>query len=443
MQVSVETLRSLERRIKVAVPAEQIKEEMAKRLRKIASTAKLDGFRPGKAPLPVIERQFGESVKHEAIDAVINKSFHEAIVQEKLSPAGDPQIEPLNFKLDGPLEYAATFEVYPEIKLADLSGLKIEKIVASVGEHDVDVVIEGLRKQYPVWKSVDRAAKTGDQLTINFEGTMDDKPLEGGSGEKVQLILGSNRFIPGFEEGLVGSKVGRDVNLDLSFPKEYHEKDLAGKAVKFVVKVLEISEPELPALDDAFVRRFGIREGGVAEMKKQTQKTMETSLTQALKAKIKQQVMDKILERNPIEVPKALINAEARHLQQQAVQQFRQKTGYKGALPEVPADSFNEEAKRRVSLSLLLGEVIQKEKLEVDEGKVKEMLTEIASSYDNPPEVIAWYQGNKEKLLGVQSLVLEDQVVEKLLEKAKLVEKPSTYAEVMDIKSTDTDIIKE
>jgi len=430
MQVSVEATTALERQMTVTVPAERIDNDVAKRLQQTARTARIDGFRPGKVPVKVVKKRYGAGIRQEVIGDVVQRSFYEAAQQEKLIPAGGPNIEFKNDKEGEDFEFVATFEVYPEIELADYSAVEIEKASAEVTEADVDTMLETLQKQQTEWVEADRAAEDGDQLNINFEGFIDGEAFDGGKAEGMDLVLGSNSMIPGFETGLVGAKTGEETELNVTFPEEYHAENLKGKDALFKVTVNKVSAPQLPELNEEFFTKFGLEGKTVEEFKSEVTKNMAREMNQALKMKLKDQVFGKLIDINAIEVPAALVDSEIDVLRRQAVQQFG---GANSQLDPntLPKEMFEEQAKRRVTIGLLVQEVIKANELKADDDRVREVVEEQAETYQEPQQVIDYYYSNDEMLNQIKSLVLEDQVVEQLLSSAKVNEVTVSYEDAI------------
>jgi trigger factor len=427
MQVSVESTSALERRLTIGVPAERIETEVNKRLQQTARRAKVPGFRPGKVPMSVIRQRYEESARQEALGDLIQASFYEAVLEQKLKPAGAPSVEPKVFEKGKDLEYVATFEVYPEFEVVGLEGIAVERLQAEVAESDVDNMLEILRKQNTRYQQVEREAQNGDQLNIDFVGKIDGEAFAGGSAKGTSLVLGSGRMIEGFEAGLVGVKAGEERVLSLTFPEDYQNLDLAGKAAEFAVTVNTVSEAELPELNAEFFALFGIAEPNLEAFRAEVGKNMDRELRQAIKSKVKTQVMDGLLAVNPIEVPKALIENEVNRLRVQAVQQF----GGNIKPEQLPANLFQEQARRRVALGLIVAEMVKQFEIKPDESKVKAMIEEIASAYQEPEQVVAWYYGNEQQLGEVRSVVLEEQVVDTVLQKASVTDKTVSYEEAV------------
>ena len=428
MQVSVETTSGLERRMTVGIPADRIENEVNKRLQQTAKRARVDGFRPGKVPMSVIRKRFGASAHQEVIGEVIQSSFYEAVMQEKLNPAGAPSVEPKSMEAGKDFEYIATFEVYPEVTLAGFETISVERPESEVTDADVDTMLETLRKQNTRFEAVERAAENGDQVTIDFVGKIDGEVFQGGTANGTNLVLGSGRMIPGFEEGLVGAKAGDSLTLNVTFPDDYQNLDLAGKAAEFETTVQAVAAPALPELNDEFFAQFGVNEGGLEGFRAEVRKNMERELRQAIKTKVKGQVMDGLLNTNTVEVPKALISTEIDRLREQAVQQFG---GANIEASQLPAELFEEQAKRRVSLGLIVAEVVKQNDIKPDNDRVRAMVEELASAYQEPEQVINWYYQNEQQLGEIQSVVLEEQVVDTVLQKAQVTDKKVAYEEAV------------
>ncbi len=433
MQVSIETTSGLERRLTVGVPAERVENEVNNRLRKAAKDIRLDGFRPGKVPLKVIRQRFGAGVRQEVLGEVMSQSFYEAVNQENLRPAGQPNIEPKQMDEGADIEFVATFEIFPEIELADMSGIEIERPAADVTDEDVDNMIEVFRNQQGKWESAERAAQEGDQVTIDFLGTRDGEPFEGGSAEGTELQLGSGRMIPGFEDGIVGMSAGEEKTLDLSFPEEYHNEDLRGAAVQFAITLHSVSERVPAALDEELFKTYGVEEGGEETFRTEIADNMRRELKTAVRNQVKQQVLDAVIDKHADQdVPKALVENEINAMRQQMFQQFG------GAGSEdmdieslLPAEMFTEQAERRVKLGLVLNEMVSSRELKADADKIRAAVEEIASTYQEPEQVVNWYYSNQEQLAGVENMVLEDAVIEAILESANVSDKECSYQEAL------------
>jgi trigger factor len=427
MQVSVENTSALERRMTIGVPAERIEAEVNKRLQQTARNAKIPGFRPGKVPMSVIRQRYEADARQEALGNVIQASFYEAVTEQKLNPAGAPAVEPKVVEKGKDLEYIATFEVFPEFDVAGFESIAVERLSAEVADSDLDNMLVILRKQNVRYETVERAAQNEDQLNIDFVGTIDGEAFSGGSATGTQLVLGSGRMIPGFEDGLVGASAGEERVLNLTFPEDYQNLDLAKKEAVFTVTVNSVAEPQLPELNEAFFAQFGIKETGLDGFRAEVRKNMDRELRQAIKTKIKNQIMDGLVAGNPIEVPKALLSNEVDRLRVQAVQQF----GGNIKPDQLPAELFEEQAKRRVVLGLIVAEVVKQNDLKPDEARVRSMIQEMASAYQEPEQVVSWYYKNDEQLNEVRSVVLEEQVVDTVLQKASVTDKAVSYEEAV------------
>ncbi|RMV67325.1 trigger factor [Pseudomonas coronafaciens] len=427
MQVSVENTSALERRMTIGVPAERIETEVNKRLQQTARKAKIPGFRPGKVPMSVIRQRYEDGARQEALGDLIQATFYEAVVEQKLNPAGAPAVEPKSFEKGKDLEYVATFEVFPEFTVAGFDTIAVERLSADVADSDLDNMLEVLRKQNVRFEVTDRAAQNEDQLNIDFVGKVNGEVFAGGSATATQLVLGSGRMIPGFEDGLVGAKAGEERVLNVTFPEDYQNLELAGKAAEFTVTVNTVSEPKLPELNEEFFKQFGIKETGIDGFRTEVRKNMERELRQAIKSKVKNQVMDGLLAANPIEVPKSLLENEVNRLRVQAVQQF----GGNIKPDQLPAELFEEQAKRRVELGLIVAEVVKQFDLKPDDARVREMIQEMASAYQEPEQVVAWYYKNEQQMNEVRSVVLEEQVVDTVLQKASVTDKSVSYEEAV------------
>ncbi|TVO76250.1 trigger factor [Sedimenticola selenatireducens] len=431
MQVSVESSEGLERRMTVELPAEKVNEAVEKRLKEIARTVRLDGFRPGKVPLSVVRKRFANDAKQEVFGDLVQSSYFEALMQEKLNPAGEPSIEPLDKGADTGMAYVAVFEVMPEVVLNSLSDATIKRPVAEVTDEDMAEMVEKLRKQRTTWNEVDREAQDGDQITINFKGFIDGEAFDGGSAEGVPLELGSKGMIAGFEEGLVGAKAGESRTLELTFPESYHAESLAGKPATFEVEVTKVSEAALPEVNDEFIKAFGINtEEGVDGFYKEIRGNMARELQDKIRGLVKEQAMDVLLEVNPLEVPKALVQREARVLMEQTKNNLAQ--GGQGSNINLPVELFEDQAKKRVSLGLIIAEVLSTNNIELDEGRVREKIEQFAQSYEDPQQVIDYYYNNREQLAGIQNLVLEEQVVDWVLDQVKVEDSETGFNAVMN-----------
>jgi trigger factor len=431
MQVSVETTAGLERRIKVNVEEQRIAAAVEQRLKDMTRTVKLKGFRKGKVPFNVVKQYYGQQVRQEVMGDVVQSTFYEAVSQEKLRPAGMPNFDASAEQPGEGLEYTATFEVYPEIKPAELGGQTIEKPVSEIAESDVGAMIDTIRKQHIGWQVVERAAAQGDRVNMDFTGSIDGEPFAGGSGKDLQVELGQGRMIKGFEEGLDGAKAGEDRTLDVTFPENYHVKELAGKPARFEVHVNQVEAPVLPEVDAEFAKKLGIADGDLDKLRAEIRANMQRELDERLKARLKEAVMAVLLKANPIDVPRALVDEEARTLLKQMLQNLRSQGMMQQDLSGLSPEMFREQAHKRVSLGLIMSEIVKAHDLKVRPEQVKARVAEIAAPYEHPEEVIRWYNADPRRLGEIESLVFEEQVVDWALQQAKVVEKPVAFSEMM------------
>ena len=428
MQVSVETTQGLERRLTISVPAEQIEKTVNEALKSEAKRARLPGFRPGKVPVSVINKRYGKAIRQDITGEVMQRNFVEAIVAEKLNPAGAPTFIPGESDTDN-FQFVATFEIYPEVELKGLDAIVVEQPTAEVTDTDVDAMIETLRKQHATFEAVEREAADGDKAMINFVGSVDGEDFEGGKAENFELQLGSGRMIPGFESGVEGHKAGEEFDIEVTFPEDYHAENLKGKVAKFVITLNEVQAANLPEVNDEFAKLFGVTEGGLEALKAEISKNMGRELEQALKASVKEQVLKGLLEQNEIDLPKSLIDGEVEVLRKQAMQRFGDQAAN---MPELPADLFTEQAERRVKVGLLLGEVIKTNELKAEDERVQALIASMASAYEDPSEVVEYYKANQEMMQNMRNVALEEQAVEALLKTAKVTEKSVNFEEFMN-----------
>jgi len=429
MQVSVETTQGLERRMMVEIEEAKVADAVESRLKDMAKTTKIKGFRAGKVPFKVVKQHYGQQVRQEIISDLVQSSFYEAVSQEKLRPAGGPTIGNDLIATDG-LKYSATFEVYPEVEIASLDGVSIEKETAEIADADIDEMIETIRKQNKGWEEVERAADDGDQVTVDFAGTVEGEAFEGGSGSDMTVEIGAGRMIAGFEDGLKGLTVGQESTLSLTFPENYPQKDLAGKPVEFTITVKKVEQAALPEVDAEFAKKMGVEDGNLEQMRKDIQENMQRELDNKIKTNLKQTVMDKLLELHQMDVPKALLDQESNVLMQQ-MQQNLTSQGMKADDVQLNPEMFKDQAARRVSLGLIMAEVVKQNDIKVDDAKVRAKVEEIAEPYEKPDEVISWYYGDKQRLNEVESLVFEEQIIDWMLDQITVSEKSKKFKELM------------
>jgi trigger factor len=430
MQVSVESGEGLERRLLVDLPAERVEGEVERKLAELAKTVRLDGFRPGKVPARVVKQRFGDQVRQEVYGDLIQATFYEAANESQLVPVGDPSIELRDATEEGGLGYTATFQVMPEISLGDLSGKEVSKPVAEVADSDVDEMIDKLRKQRTTWEEVDRAAQDGDTVYIDFKGYVDGELFQGGSADNVPLLLGSGSMIEGFESGLLGASAGDERTLEVTFPEDYRAEHLAGKPASFEVKVQRVTEARLPEIDEDFVKEFGVEEGTEEALRAEVRKNMESELEQRLRNLVKDSVMAVLREVNPMEIPDAMVKQEAERMRQQAIQDM-QARGQQTSL-DLPATIFEDQARTRVHLGLLVGEIIDQKELKAEEAELRETIERLAESYEDPQEVVDYYLNNPQQRSSIENLVLENKVVEWVLEQVSVNEDKRNFSDVMN-----------
>ena len=429
MQVSVEKTSELSRTMTVCIPEAVVQKKMADRLKSLAREIKIDGFRPGKVPQEVVKKMYGERVRGEIAGDLIKDTYYDALEGQDLKPAGHPHIQPLD-EIDG-FKYTAVFEVYPEISLKGIDELEIVRPLSSVSDADVDGMIEKLRVQKQTWRVVDRPAQNSDNVTICFSGTSEGENFTDGKLEDFKVICGQKKMISGFEDNLLGLTAGAHKTFILNFPEDYGNEKLAGKAAEFEVDVVEVEEPVLADIDEAFIKAYGIEDGLIGSFRADVKNNMQRELDQALRSKLKSSVMDALYGKVKLTVPNTLVDVEIESLMKPYIETAkRQKMKLEDL--KLPRDSFEDQAKRRVALGLILGEVIQKESIKLDNDKVRSTIEDMAKSYERPEDVVAWYYSDESRLNEVQQMVLEDQVVEWLVTQAKVSDETVNFNDVMD-----------
>ncbi len=434
MQVSVETKDALEREMIVEFPTSDINGEVSTRLQSLTKTAKINGFRPGKIPMSVIKKRYGGHVEAEVLNEKLQQSYYEAVNQEKLKPAGQPAIDMVDHDDKDTIKYKAVFEVYPEITPVSLDGQAFEKPKVTIAEGDIDLTVENILKQNQSFTEVERGAQDEDQVVVDFTGTIDGEVFKGNEGKLVPVTLGQGQMIEGFEEGIKGAKAGDELTLDLKFPEEYHYADVAGKDVQFAISVSAVKEATLPELNDEFFEKFGVTEGGNEAFRTEVKKNMQLELDKAISAKLKNQVMDSILEINDVTVPKALVDEEAKNMAEQMQSQYQMETQ---GDTQLQTSLFAEQATRRVTLGMLLAELVKVNEITATPEAVKEKINEMAATYENPQEVMDYYMSHKDKLAEIESFVLEEKIVDWACEQATVAEKEFSFTEFMNPKEDD------
>ncbi len=436
MAVSVETLEGLGRKITVTVPGIQLEEEIDSRLKDLTNKVKIDGFRPGKVPFSVVKKRYAKSVRFDVMKDKIQSSLYEALAEKELVPADTPDVEPENFEEGQDLKYSAIFEVFPSFEIVELDGEELELISSSVTDKDVDEMLEKLREQAKTWKEVKRAAKVDDKVVINFEGFIDNEPFEGGKAEDFELVLGSKQMIPGFEDGILGSKPEQDIEINVKFPEDYNHEQLAGKDALFKITVKKVMEGELPEIDESFAEKFNIKkEGGVEALRKDIKENMQRELDRVVSSRNREKIFDEILAKNEFDIPKSLVDKEIEHLKHEMFHRvFGPEHSDNENIPDFPREMFEDKAIKRVKLGLLFSDYVKKHEITVDTARVDAMIDKLAGAYDSPEEVRAWYKSDKNRMQEIEGLVMEEMVADKVISTATIVHKALGYQEVVNPK---------
>ena len=435
MQVTTEAVSGVARRLNVSVPTSRVNEQFEARLKRTAKTVKINGFRPGKVPLNVVRREYGAGIYQEVVNEIIRDTVFEAIQQEKINAVGMPNIEKVENK-DGALVYEAIVEVYPEVEVKTFADLEVERKASEINDKDVDTMIENLQKQRASWTETKGMAKKDMQVTFDFEGTVDGEKFEGGSAEDFKLVLGSGRMIPGFEDGIVGMKKGEEKVIDVTFPEDYQAENLAGKAAQFKITLKLVEKQKLPEIDAEFLKIFGLtEEEGLDKLKADVRKNMEREVRNGLRNQVKQAAFDALVAANEIEVPASMVAQEIDRQRQQMIQQFTQQFGAQGAgafdSSMLPDELFKEQAEKSVKLGVLVSKVLADAKLEVDQARVDAYINDMASSYEDPTEVVEYFKNDKQQRAQIEAVVLEDQVVDHILAAAKVNDVAVSYEDLL------------
>lgn len=431
MAVNVEQLGTLERRLSMSVPVQDVEQQVGDRLKKLARNVKLPGFRPGKVPMKMVVQQYGPQVRSEVLGDAVQKAFTDAVKEANLKVAGYPKIEKKDGAADAPsLEFSATFEVYPEVKVGDVSAIRIERPQLAVDDAAVDRTLEILRKQRVSYVPVERAAREGDRLTVDFEGKIGGEGFQGGKAAGFAFLLGEKRMLPEFEAAALGMKAGESRSFEVKFPEDYHGKDVAGKTASFTVAAKKVEEPRLPALDAEFAKQLGVADGDLAKMRSEVRANVEREVKKRVESRLKAQALQALLDAAPIELPKSLVQMEHQRLVEQAMAEL-QARGVK--LEKMPFDpqAFEASAKRRVALALIIGELARAEKLQPKPADVRALIEAEAQSYEHPAEVVKWFYMQPQRLSEMESLALESNVVSWVLSKAKVEDKAAAFDELM------------
>lgn len=426
MMVTVESTGTLERRMRVELPAERIEKEVESRLKKVGRTVKLKGFRPGKVPTKVVRQRYGGQIRQEVLSELMQKSYSDAVEQENLNPAAGPRIEPVSDSGNG-FAYVATFEVLPEVKLEDLDKIEVVKPEVDIADDDREDMLLSLRRQKAEWEAVDRAAKEGDRVVVDFDGTIKGEPIKGGKGSEVPVTLGQNQMLPDFEKGLLGVKPGEEKSFKVRFPKDYHAEDLASKKADFTVKVHRVEEEKLPPLDDGLAELYGVEEGGLEQLREDVVANMQREAEEKVRADVREQVMNGLLKLNPLEVPNSLIHQEMHTQQQDAMRRL----GVEDESKAPPIENFRPTAERSVKLGLLMRQVIDENGITLDRERLRRKVEDICSGYEQAEEMVNAYLGNPQAMQQIEPMALEEQVVDWLVEQGKLTTRKVGFREYM------------
>jgi trigger factor len=428
MQVSVEATGKLERTMKVRVPADEIEKEVAQRLKRVASTAKIKGFRPGKIPAKVVASRYGGQVRQEVLSEMLQRSYQQAIQQESLAPAGGPRIEPDEVAEGQDFSYTAVFEVFPEIELRQVEGLEIERPQVEISDGDVEEMIQRLRVQNCTWEELDRAAEHGHRVVVDFTGVIDGKPFEGGDGEDVPVVIGEGAMLDDFERALEGVAAGEKKTVQVRFPEDYRNSELAGREAELRVEVKRVERQVLPEVDEEFATRFGIEDGSTDTLRAEVRENMDRELRERIRNQLKRTMLERLREANPVELPEALVQQEVRALMQESMRRL----GVNDPKQLPPPEAYMDSARRRVSVGLVLNEVVRQQGIKVDPARVAARIEEVAAGYENPQEIIQLYRNQQGLRNEVEIAVLEEQVAEWLIERGKVTERQASFHEFMD-----------
>ena len=437
MQVSLETTGALERRITVEIPEENIASELQQRLVKLTRTARIDGFRVGKVPMKLVQRRYGEQLRQEVLDDILRSSYAEAIRKENVRPVGDPAIEPLAAAPGQGLIYRASFEIYPEIKLVPAEDLQITRPVCDITDEDVDSAIQALQQRYRGWEKVERPAQRGDRLEIDFQGTIAGQPFAGSHASGFTLELGASDLLPGFEEVLVGLEPGAERSVDLIFPADSQNSDLAGKPARFLIQCLSVSKPVLPSLDEGLPERLGIERGGAEEVRARVRASLESERNERLQTRVKTGVMQALFEANPMELPKALVHAEARSLRDEAYRTLVLRSGKQERIEIPPVELFAERARWRVAVGLIIGELVRTIGFAVSPSMLRSAVESMAMGFEDAATMVKWYYEDRKRLASVEALILENEVVNWVLSRATIKEQALPFDALMNPRQTD------
>lgn len=431
MQQNIETLGALERRVDLTVPAAEIEKEVSARLNKLSRTVRMPGFRPGKVPLKMVAASYGAQVQAEVLNDKIGQAFDAIVSASKLRVAGMPRVEPKAGAEGGDIAFSATFEVYPEIRIGELAAVEVKRAVCPVGDAEVDATIEIMRRQRATFEAVDRGAQDGDRLFVDYRGSLDGTPFEGGTASHFPFTLGEGRMLPEFETAVRGMKAGESKTFPLTFPADYRATELAGKTTQFDLTVRKVEQPKLPAVDAEFAKSLGVADGDLGKMRDEIRANLEREVALRLKGRTKESVMSALLASTTFEVPKSLVHDDQQRLVEMARADLAARGVQQAKDAQIPSEIFAPQAERRVRLGLLLAELVRSENLQARQDQIRKAIEEIAQSYEWPAEVIQWYLGNRERVAEIESAVLEDNVVAWVLQRARVVDAPVAFDELM------------
>lgn len=434
MEATTALANELERRVDLSIAIADVEKEMEQRLKRMGKNFKMAGFRPGKVPFSMVKQQYGEQARHEVLSEELDRVFGETVTTQKMRVAGYPRIEPKNTESTTHLEFSAIFEIYPEFALGDMSTAEVERPVLEVSDTEIDKTIDILRKQRVSYADEDRAAAKEDRVVIDFLGKKDGVAFQGGEAKDYPFVLGQGMMLPDFENAVEGAKTGESKTFDLSFPADYHATDLAGQTVQFEITVKQVQAPKLPEVDAEFAIGMGIADGDVAKMRAEIEANLKREVKRRIEGKLKDQVMEALIKCNPISVPSALVDMEIQRLMQVARQDMEQR-GMKVKDMPIQPEWFADQAKRRVTLGLILAEVVKAEKLHATPEQIRAMVEEGAQSYEQPEEVVRWYYAQPQRLQEVEGVAIENNVVAWVLGKAKVTDKAEVFDELMGQKN--------
>jgi trigger factor len=439
MQVSVESVGALERLMRVEVPEDQVSGEVESRLENLSRTTRIQGFRPGKVPLRIVRQRFGQRVRQEVVGELVQRSFYEAIGRERLRPAAGPEINPLEAGAGGGIRYTARFEVLPEFEPAAPEGLEVERVLCDITESNIDTMIQTLRRQHRTLNPTDRPSRTGDVVEVDFTGRVDGEVFEGGQARAFRMELGEGRLLQGLEDGLSGRRAGESFQLNLKFPDDYRIETLRGKPVTFDVSVLKVMEPVLPEADEAFFAAFGVKEGGADAFRKEVREHMEREATVVIRNRLRDSVIDAVHRANAITLPTSLVEREKQRFSEQLKSSLKAQGVRAGLDPDKLADPalFDAQARKRVTVQLVVGEIIRRQNLKPDPARVRALIESMSRSYEDPAAIVNWYYADHARLADAEAMVLEDEVIEWIAARARTREVRVAFDELVNKRQTE------